>query len=327
MLLLVLACASCGRRGDPRPPELQRPSAPRAVTLSAPGGRLTLSWTAPREDLGGRTLAGEIRYRVLRRAWPPGEAPCEGCPEDPRPVAEIDPAARKARGLPPTSCTDPDASPGWTYRYRVEATDPRGRPGPSSGPAQIRWTPLPPPHTEVLAGDAEVLLRADPAEVPPGFELLGLRAYDAAGRRVGASEPGAWELRVGGLPNGVAWTGSVHLAARTPEGWEVESPGAPAAAVPVDTIPPLPPSDLVALAEPEGVLLHWAPSGNERYAEVIVLRADEGGFAELARLRGQAVSYVDAAAAPGRTYRYTVRAVDAAGNESLPAREVVIGAR
>ncbi|MEW6487078.1 MAG: hypothetical protein AB1578_04065 [Thermodesulfobacteriota bacterium] len=323
----MLTCASCGRRGDPRPPELQLPRAPQAVALSAPGGRPTVSWTAPRDDLGGRTLTGEVRYRVVRRAWPPGEAPCEGCPEDLRPVAEVDPAARKTQGLPETSWTDPDASPGWTYRYRVEATDRRGRPGPSSGPAQILWTPLPAPRTEALPGDAEVLLRTAPAEVPPGFELLGLRVYDASSRRVGAAAPGQWELRVGGLPNGVPWTGSVHLAARTPEGWEVESPGTPASAVPIDAVPPLPPSDLVALAEPEGVFLHWAPSGAERYAEVIVLRADEGDFAELARLKGEAVSYVDASAAPGRTYRYSVRARDAAGNESLPAREAVIRAR
>jgi hypothetical protein len=242
-------------------------------------------------------------------------------------VAEVDPAARKAQGLPETSWADPDASPGWTYRYRVEATDPRGRPGPSSGPAQIHWMPLAVPEAEALPGDAEVLLRASPAEVPAGFELLGLRAYDAFGRRVGAAGPGEWEFRVGGLPNGVPWAGSVHLAARTPEGWEVESPGAPAAAVPVDAVAPLPPSDLVALAEPEGVFLHWAPSGAERYAEVVVFRADEGGFAELARLRGDAVSFVDATALPGRTYRYTVRARDAAGNESLPAREAAIRAR
>lgn len=324
---MVLACASCGRRGDPRPPELRLPSAPRAVTLSAPGGQPTVSWTAPRDDLGGRALEGEVRYRVLRRAWAPGEAPCEGCPEDLRPAAEVDPAARKAEGLPETSWAEPYPSPGWTYRYRVEATDRRGRPGPSSGPAQIRWMPLPAPEAEAFPGDGEVLLRAAPAEVPAGFELLGLRAYDAASRRVGAGASGEWELRIGGLSNGVPWAGSVHLAARTPEGWEVESSGAPAAAVPIDAVPPLPPSDLVVLAEPEGVFLHWAPSGAERYAEVVVLRADEADFSELALLGGDAVSFVDPTAASGRTYRYTVRARDAAGNESLPAREAVIRAR
>lgn len=327
LVLLVLGTLSCGRRGDPVPPELRRPGPPRAVGLGAPGGRLTLSWAAPREDLGGRALPAEIRYRVLRAAWGPGADPCETCPERLEAAAELDPVLRRSQGLPETAWVDPEASPGWTYRYRVQATDARGRPGPSSDAVQITWLPLPAPEPEAFPGDGEVLARSAWPPLPPGLEPLGLRAYDLTDRRVGTAEPGAAEVRVTGLPNGVPWRGELRLAARTPEGWDVESPGAPLAATPEDRVPPLPPSDLVALAEPTGVRLRWAHSGTEPYAAVIVLRAEDGGLREIARLPGGAFSFEDRSVEPGRTYRYTVRAVDAAGNESLPAREVVVRLR
>lgn len=325
--ILLLATASCGRKGDPLPPELRRPGPPRAVGLAAPGGRLTLSWSPPREDLGGRALPREIRYRVLKAGWRPGLDPCESCPEDLKVAAELDPLLRQSQNLPETAWADPDVLLGWTYRYRVQATDSRGRPGPASEAVGITWLPLPAPVAEAVPGDREVLLRSAWPPMPEGLEPLGFRAYDVSGRRVATSEPGAADLRVAGIPNDVPWEGALRLAAGTPEGWDVESPGAPVSATPEDRTPPLPPGDLVALVEPSGVRLHWAPSGAEPYAAVLVLRAEEGEFQEIARLPGWAVSADDPSAEPGHTYRYTVRALDAAGNKSLPAREVVVRPR
>ncbi len=324
LLAAALAVAGCGRRGDPLPPGLRLPAAPREVTLGAPAGALTVAWAAPREDLNGRPLEEVAGYLVLRSAWAPGTDACAACPGEAETVAAIDAVAARARGENPTRWTDPSPRPGWTYRYAVRALDPHGRPGPTSRDAQIAWVPLAPPHgAAVEGGDGEALLRVAPATWPEGLLPLGLRVYGADGRRV--AEEAASPIRVLGLANGVEARLDGRWAARTPEGWEVESRPLPWSVRPADGVAPLPPGDLVALADPRGVLLRWMPSGAEPYAEVVLWRG-EGAFAPavLARLPGDALAYLDQEVGPGRTYRYAAVAVDAAGNESLPCREAVI---
>jgi hypothetical protein len=321
-LALLLLLAGCGRKGDPILLGLRLPSPPSSVALGGPDGRLTLSWKAPREDLAGRPLLGEVRYRVLRAVWPPERTACETCPEDLAAVAEVDPVALEARGRPPTSWVDPEAEDGWTYRYRVASLDDRGRAGPLSDPVQITWVVLPAPGPAVVSGDERVWIRTPPPRWPQGVEPLGLRVYGPRGERYRdvESEPGG--VLVFGLANGTAWTGSVRWAARTPEGWEVESPGAPVEALPVDRTAPLPPADFVALLTRDGVRLQWSHAGTEPYARVHVLRAEgTGAVGEIATVGGDRRSFLDTGVRSGQEYRYTLVSEDAAGNQSLPAWE------
>ncbi|MBI5016081.1 MAG: fibronectin type III domain-containing protein [Deltaproteobacteria bacterium] len=314
--------AACGRRGDPIAPGLRLPGAPAAVSLAGPAGELTLSWSAPRDDLAGRPVIGLSGFSVLRGAWPPDQKPCDTCPEDLEPAATLDREERQARGLPQTSWVDAGARPGWTYRYRVRALDARGRPGPASAAATVTWMPPPTPRAEVIAGDGQAKVRWEAGPTVPGLTPLGTRIYGSQGQRVAEAAPGALETVVAGLENGAPAMLSVRAAVRTSGGWEVESIPALLSVTPSDTTPPLPPSDLVTFAEGAEVSLHWLPAGPEPYAEVWVLRAREGGpFGEIARLPGTVVSYVDTGVEPGQTYLYAVTARDAVGNESLPTRE------
>lgn len=299
--------------------------APGKISLSAPAGELTVSWSAPRDDLAGRAVEGLSGYTVLRGAWTPGDKPCDTCPEDLAPVARLDGEERRARGLPETSWIDPDVRDGWTYRYRVRALDNRGRPGPASAPATLTWTPPAMPRVAATPGDGQATVRWEAGPLPAGLTPLGARVYGAQGQRLAEAGTDARETVVGGLENGSAVTLSVRLACKTPEGWDLESAGSPVTVTPQDTTAPVPPSDLVAFGQPGGVELRWLPAGSEPYAEVMVLRARESGsFEEIARLPGADTSYVDATAAPGQTYLYTVVALDARGNHSAPTREARI---
>ena len=150
-----------------------------------------------------------------------------------------------------------------------------------------------------------------------------MRVYGAGGRRLAEVGLDARQVLVSGLTNSVATVLSVRTAARASGGWDVESPGTVATVTPLDRIPPVPPSALAAFTEEGGVRLHWLPSRGEAYAKVVVLRAPEGGaFEELAAVPGNISSYLDTTVKKETTYLYSAAAADAAGNRSLPAREV-----
>lgn len=314
---------ACGRKGDPVPPGLRLPGKPTKVRISGPGGLLELAWDAPREDLGGRRIEPPEGYRILRSGWPPGESPCDGCPDEWAAVATLDTVVRRTRGLPATAWVDPDLRPGWTFRYQVEALGPRGRSGPSSDSVQIRWMSIETPRANAFPGDREVLVRVDPPSWPEGFDPLGIRVYGDDGQVRAEGGADSLEAVVAGLPNGVEQELLVRLAARSPEGWVLEGREASLRATPEDRVPPVPPTDLVAFAEADGIRVRWLPAGPEPYATILLRRRVSGGpLVQIARLPGGSLTYLDTGVESGNVYGYSVTVVDAAGNESLPTREV-----
>ena len=103
--------------------------------------------------------------------------------------------------------------------------------------------------------------------------------------------------------------------------------GVPAAEVGVDyrdVFPPAAPSRLDALPEGNQVRLVWEPVPAADLAGYVVFRAEAAGAP--ARLTPQPVTdtfFSDTTLTPGRRYRYTVVAVDSAGNASPVSPEAV----
>lgn len=103
--------------------------------------------------------------------------------------------------------------------------------------------------------------------------------------------------------------------------------GVPAEEVGVDyrdVFPPAAPSRLDALPEGNLVRLIWEPVPAADLAGYVVFRAEGDGAPS--RLTPQPVTetfFSDTTVTPGRRYRYTVVAVDAAGNASPPSPEAV----
>jgi len=91
-----------------------------------------------------------------------------------------------------------------------------------------------------------------------------------------------------------------------------------------DVFPPAAPARLDALPEAGLVRLLWDPVAAPDLAGYVVFRAE--GDAPAVRLTEKPIAdafYSDSAVAPARRYRYTVVAVDAAGNVSTPSPEAV----
>jgi hypothetical protein len=118
----------------------------------------------------------------------------------------------------------------------------------------------------------------------------------------------------------------VYTVRATPPGKpRVEGP--PAEEAPVvyrDVYPPAAPARLDALSETNLVRLVWDAAAAPDVAGYLVFRAE--GEGEPARLTQSPVAdtlYTDSSVLPGRRYRYTVRAVDAAGNIGPASPEAI----
>jgi fibronectin type 3 domain-containing protein len=83
---------------------------------------------------------------------------------------------------------------------------------------------------------------------------------------------------------------------------------------------PSAPTGLTALAEPGALEIRWSPSAEGDLASYRVYRAEPNSPpARLAEVPAGTTLYRDETAARGAPYRYTVTAVDQAGNESAPS--------
>jgi hypothetical protein len=192
-----------------------------------------------------------------------------------------------------------------------------------------------------VAPEAPVLLPAIPEEgrvclewLPPEKDVLG-RPVELAGYRVYRrplsqeeyEQPLNTKPVLGtsyvdtGAPYGVPLAYTVRaVLAKNPK---VE--GLPAEELPVlcrDVFPPPPPARVDALSEGSLVRLLWDPVDASDLAGYLVFRAEGDGPPE--RLTKDPITdpfFNDETARPGKRYRYTVKSVDRAGNESTPSKE------
>jgi hypothetical protein len=86
-----------------------------------------------------------------------------------------------------------------------------------------------------------------------------------------------------------------------------------------DVVPPSPPSGLTVLVREEGVEVTWSPSPEKDVRVYRVYRTLRRQRERQSEVGAPETSYLDATAPPGSLVRYTVTAVDEAGNESADA--------
>ena len=64
VLLLLLVGQGCGRRGNPKPPELTAPGAVTFLTARASVDGVTLEWQAPETDAAGEPVKGLDSFKI-----------------------------------------------------------------------------------------------------------------------------------------------------------------------------------------------------------------------------------------------------------------------
>jgi len=127
LLPLALLPPACGRKTDPRPPELVRPEIVGVVEVRNVADGIEVSWKRPRDYVDGSRMYDLGGFRVER-----------GKESGPWILlAEITVADNdRFRPIKSFKHTDPGTAPGESYRYRVQSFTTDGH---VSEPAVSEW--------------------------------------------------------------------------------------------------------------------------------------------------------------------------------------------
>ena len=280
---------------------------------------------AARDESGNASLLSSVAVRVTAHDGLPPASPAalDATPDDRRVVltwtASTDPEVRgyelrrdgvlvAAFPAGATTYTDTGLVNGVTYGYELVAVDVAAE---VSVPATVSEVPLdddapPPPVVTVAPGDGQVSLSWSSG------------AYDVSSHRIYRDgdlmvvEPGtSWTDH--GLTNGRTY---VYTVVAVDTSGNESDPSDPGTALPRDAVPPAAPTGLTAAAGDREVVLTWDAAPEPDVARYRVWR--DG--VQIAVVEDPA--FPDTGLTGGRTYTYTVRAVDTSGNDS-PASDPV----
>ena len=236
------------------------------------------------------------------------EAPVSGSSS--QPGASVPPAA-KPPAEPAAGAATPSAPP--------EATATK------SAPAPAATTPQPPRPVVpgAAAGTPGVTVTTPP---PPPLRRNGFFVYRRTGqepyRAALQTEPtDRHALLDPSAPEG-AQVCYVVRAVGSPEPLIESGASNEVCLARLDVLAPDPPAGLAALPKPGAIELLWSPSKEEDLAAYRVYRAEGGDPQRLVELSPGKAAWLDEGVKPGISYRYTLTAVDRAGNESTPSEPV-----
>jgi hypothetical protein len=335
--------AGCASPGPPMPPSLELARPVRDLRAVRKGDRVFLTWSEPFET----TDKQNIRHPGVTKVCRSLVERMNDCSTEVAKLPSVRIATRKAKPVE-ASYTDrltaefERANPLSLLWYGVKVLNSYGRTAGLSNQVAVPAAPTVPPPADFEAHLSANGVKLTWAPVAPP-EISGLRFLyrvyrREAGRRV---DQIAGELEVGGQPatsivdRNFEWekTYDYHLtivtlvSAGNGPGQAVEGEDTPVRPVVAhDVFPPRAPTGLAAAFSGPGqkpfIDLVWTPNREPDLAGYNIYRREPGGEAQ--RLNPEPVpspAFRDSAVLPGRSYLYSVSAVDVRGNESSRSEE------
>ena len=356
---LCLLLASCAQTGPPLPPSLELPKPPTDLRASRKGNRVTLSWSEPtlttdRQSvryLGPTLVCRSLESAISECGNPAAMLPAPPAAPQKSTAAHSAPKKSGAQRPAPQTYTDTlpanmqtqDPAVEITYAVQILNRSARGA-GLSNRVHVPAIVTLPPPGdlAAELTGNGVVLTWTSAGEAQNPSLQFRYRIYrrdEASGKEAVAGEvplgePGAAHF----TDSSFDWEKTylyritaVSIVKRPDSEVQVEGDDTPPVRVVAhDVFPPAVPAGLQAAYSGEGqkpfIDLIWAPVTSADLAGYNVFRSESTG-AEIAtrvKLNSDLVkspSYRDSAVASGKTYTYSVSAVDVRGNESQRSEE------
>ena len=348
---LCLVLAGCAQTGPPLPPSLELPKPPSDLRAIRKGNQVTLTWSEPTlttDRQGVRYLGPTL---VCRSVETDKEMTVCGNPVEimPAPTGALQtspsptPAPQNFTDTLPPAAQQED--PAAELIYGVEVLNRNARGAGLSNRIHISAVATLPPPSDLAAelnrdgvaltwtslGESQNLA-ANPAAGAPAV-LHHYRIYrrdessgkDTIAGDVPLGDPGPTHF----TDTGFAWERTylyritpVSIVRRSDSEIQVEGEDTtPVRVIAHDLFPPAVPAGLQAAYSGEGqepfIDLIWSPATNADLAGYNVYRREADGA--MSRLNSEPVkspSYRDLAVASGKTYTYSVSAVDLRGNES-----------
>lgn len=343
LLALGILCA-CGVPGVPLPPSLNLPQPVSDLAATRKANEVTLTWTVPRETTDRATLKHLGTTRICRSAGPQPMTRCEQ--EIGKVAASAVPKSAKLEFADTLPAGLQQEDPTGVVRYAIETDNDDGRTAGLSNQATAPLAPtLPPPtnaHAQVTP--AAIDLSLDVASAPALSGLAySVRAYrqvksenaapvvinsppqSAVGGRMQLSDPNfEWEKTYVYRFAIVTDVTEQGTTAATVEGAQ----SAPLEVFAHDIFPPAAPSGVQAVYTPPvagqraSIDLTWTPNTESDLAGYNVYRRETGGVeTKITTELLQTPAFRDTSVEPGKTYFYSISAVDLRGNESERSAE------
>ncbi len=118
-LMPVLFLSGCGKKGDPRAPELATPRVIENLRATSVPNGVALTWSRPTEYVDGSELKDLVGFAIFRKDISPT---CVDCPAPYRPLTTVDVEDReKFVKQKQYRYVDEEAQQKMTYRYRVSS--------------------------------------------------------------------------------------------------------------------------------------------------------------------------------------------------------------
>jgi hypothetical protein len=320
-LLMLLALICCGKKALPLPKGAPMPETVGDFRGEVKDGVLFLSFIAPARNTGGAPGTGAQTW-----AWFKVLKSCTGCGGSLEPWREIRLSDRIGYTIHKGRLYfyDDDLKPGLDYSYQVTPFTETEIPGAASNQYTIKWQRTPKPPKDVVAkeGDKSIDLSwtkedgisynvyrftNDAYPLDPLNESLLTTAL-FTDHTVQNGKRYRYEVRAVRVEGAVRWEG---------EGTAVE-------AVPRDKTPPALPRNLVAEKKDGAVMISWEKNAEADLLGYNIYRIGPGKPEKLNKGPLTEPHFLDTTLGTPRYISYYVTAVDRAGNESGPSRELII---
>jgi hypothetical protein len=135
LIVLSLACAGCGKKDDPMPPQIKLPIIADLGVRSLREG-IVLDWSliGPTDGIGG--------FKIFRSETNDGSRACTGCPQDYHPFGTMPLADDRLKrvGEKGFRYVDTDVKTGGFYSYRIAVCNRTGNCGEVSNESGVIHT-------------------------------------------------------------------------------------------------------------------------------------------------------------------------------------------
>lgn len=179
LILALLLCSACGKKGALMPPEALVPAVVENLKVQQSGEALRITWSAPAKEKGGRPLRDLAGFRLFKRIIAGDGSDCAACPETWQLLAAVDsdnPGETAKSGA--TFISYQRGIPvGQTSQFRLVALSKSGGfSSPATSPLVKFHPPLPAPGLkgEVLPASIKLEFTFVP---PPNSRLAGFNLY------------------------------------------------------------------------------------------------------------------------------------------------------